>query len=134
MNCEIDSINLFIFSYLVLNINLFIFSFLMSNFCFPKNIYFASRRERLLTDARPQFRILNSPRKMMTCYLGDTNKFLGYCTLCMSILKLTCLVLFEVVGVLQPWGAWVWTISVGTAQKSTEEKRSYKVRNFSVPD
>ena len=53
MNCEIDSINLFIFNYLPLNINLFIFNCLTSNFCFPKNIYFASRRERLFMDARP---------------------------------------------------------------------------------
>ena len=51
MNCETDFINLFIFKYLVLNINLFIFNCLTSNFCFPKNMYFA-RRERLFMDAR----------------------------------------------------------------------------------
>ena len=65
MNCEIDftnlfmisylasNINLFIFSYLTLNINLFIFNCLASKFCFPKNTYFASRKERLFMDARP---------------------------------------------------------------------------------
>ena len=41
MNCELDSINLFIFNCLT------------STFCFPKNMYFASRRERLFIDARP---------------------------------------------------------------------------------
>ena len=57
MNCKIDFINVFIFNYLAsninllifnclaLNINLFIFNCLTSNFCFPKNIYFTSRRE-----------------------------------------------------------------------------------------
>ena len=34
-------------------INLFIFNCLTSNFCFPKNIFFASRRKRLFMDARP---------------------------------------------------------------------------------
>ena len=65
MNCEIDftnlfmfsylasNINLFIFSCLALNINLFIFNCLTSKFCFPKNTYFASRKERLFMDARP---------------------------------------------------------------------------------
>ena len=84
-NCETDSINLSIFNYLVLNINLFIFNCLMSNFCFPKNIYFAGKRERLFMGARPQFQILNSPGEMMTCYLQDSNRFLGYCTLRTSI-------------------------------------------------
>ena len=54
--------------------------------------------------------ILNSPGKMMTCYLRDINKFLRYCILCKSILKrgfltkgikLTWFVLFEVPGVPQ---------------------------------
>ena len=53
---------------------------------------------------------LNSPGKMMTCYLRDINKFLRYCTLRKSILKcgfptkgikLTQFVLFEVLGVPQ---------------------------------
>ena len=87
VNCEIDFINLFICNYLTLNINLFIFSCLSPNFCFPKNIYFASRREQLLMDARPQIRILNSPGKTITCYFRDTSKFLRYRTLCTSILK-----------------------------------------------
>ena len=52
MNCKIDSINLFIFKYLALNISLFILNCLTSNFYFPKNIYFASRREPLFMDAR----------------------------------------------------------------------------------
>ena len=122
MNYETDFTNLFIFNYLVsnmnlfivsclaLNINLFIFNCLTSNFCFPKNIYFASRRERLFMDVRLHSRILNSPGKMMTCYLRDTNKSLRHRTLCTSILKcgfptkgteLTRLVLFEVLRVPQ---------------------------------
>ena len=84
---EIDFINLFIFNCLTSDINLFNFNCLTSNFCFPNNIFFASRRERLFMDARPQFRIFNTPGKMMTCYLRDTNKFFRYRTLCMSILK-----------------------------------------------
>ena len=86
MNCKKDFINLFIFNYLPSNKNLFILNCLMSNFCFPKNMYFASRREQLFVDARPYFRILNSLRKMMTCYLRETIKFLRYRTLCTSIL------------------------------------------------
>ena len=50
---EIDFINLFIFNCLTSNINLFNFNCLTSNFCFPKNIFFASRRERMFMDARP---------------------------------------------------------------------------------
>ena len=79
--------NVFIFNCLTSNINLFNFNCLTSNFCFPKNIFFASRRERMFMDARPQFRVFNSTGKMMTCYLRDTNKFLRYRTLCTNILK-----------------------------------------------
>ena len=46
INCKIDFINLFIFNCLTLNINLLIFNCSTSNFCFPKTISFASRRER----------------------------------------------------------------------------------------
>ena len=53
INCQIDFINLLIFNCLTLDMNLFIFNCLTSNFCFPKIISFASRRERLLMDARP---------------------------------------------------------------------------------
>ena len=104
---QIDFINLFIFNCLTSNINLFIFNCLTSNVCFPKNISFASRRERLFIDTCPQFRILNSPGKIMTYYLRDTNKFLRYRILCTSILKcgfptkgikLTRFVLFETLG------------------------------------
>ena len=63
-------------------INLFIFNCLTSNFCFLKIIFFASRRERLFMDALPWFWVFNSPGKMMTYYLRDTNKFLRYRTLC----------------------------------------------------
>ena len=52
-NCLTLDINLFIFNCLMLDINLFIFNCLTSNFCFPKIISFASRREWLLMDARP---------------------------------------------------------------------------------
>ena len=84
INCKIDFINLFIFNCLTSNIYLFIFNCLTSNvnlfnfncltpnFCFPKNISLASRRERLFMDTCPWFRVFNSPGKMMTCYLRGT--------------------------------------------------------------
>ena len=53
INYQKDVINLFIFNCLTSNINFFIFNSLTSNFCFPKIIYFASRRERLFMDVRP---------------------------------------------------------------------------------
>ena len=56
-------------------------------FLFSEKHIFRSRRERLFMDDRPQFQILNSPGKMMTCYLRDTNKFQSYRTLCTSILN-----------------------------------------------
>ena len=116
INCQIDFINLFVFKGLTFNINLLIFNCLMSNFCFSKNMFCKqkrtkkqkSRRERLFMDPRPQFQILNSPGKTMTCYLRDRNTFLRYPILCTSILKcgfstrgikLTRLVLFEALGV-----------------------------------
>ena len=74
-NCLTSDIYFFIFNCLMSDINLFFFNCLRSNFCFPKIIPFASRTEQLFMDARPQFRILNSSRKMMICYLRDTNKF-----------------------------------------------------------
>ena len=86
MNCKKDFINLFIFNYLPSNKNLFILNCLTSNFCFPKNIYFSSRREQLFVDVHPYFQILNSLGKMMTCHIRDTNKFLRYRTLCTNIL------------------------------------------------
>ena len=86
-NCLTSNINLFIFNCLTSNMNLFNFDCLTSNFCFPKNIFFASRRERMFMDARPQFQVFNSTGKMMTCYLRDANKFLRYRTLCTNILK-----------------------------------------------
>ena len=46
---EIDFINLFIFNCLTSNINLFFFNCLTSSFCFPKNTFFASRRERIIS-------------------------------------------------------------------------------------
>ena len=51
-NCLTSNVNLFIFNCLTSNINLFNFNCLTSNFCFPKNIFFASRRERMFMDAR----------------------------------------------------------------------------------
>ena len=67
--------------------NMFIFNCLMSNFCFPKNMFFASKRERMFMDTLPQLRVFNSTREMMSCYFRDTNKFLRYRTLCTNILK-----------------------------------------------
>ena len=86
-NCLKSHVNLFIFNYLTSNIILFNFNCLTSNFCFPKNISFASRRERMFMGARPWFWVLNSTRKMMTCYLRDTNKILRSRTLCTNILQ-----------------------------------------------
>ena len=86
-NCLTSNVNLFIFNCLKSNINLLNFNCLMSNFCFLKNIFFVSRRERMFMDARPQFWVFNSTGKMMTCYLRDKNKFLRSCTLCTNILK-----------------------------------------------
>ena len=110
INCHTEFINLFIFNRLTSNINMLIFNFLTSNFCFSENISFASRRERLFMDARPQFRILSSPWKMMTYLNTDIQtqiKFLRYRSLFTSILKcgfptksikLTRFVLFKVLG------------------------------------
>ena len=113
INYQIYFINLFVFSYLTLNIKLFIFKLFEVKFLFSENHVFCKQKRTAvygLMDAHPQFRILNSPGKMMTCYLRDINKFLRYRTLCKSILKcgfptkgikLTRLVFFEVLGVPQ---------------------------------
>ena len=100
-------------------------------FLFSEKHSFANRRERLFMDARSQFRVLNSPGKMMTCYLRGTNKFLRYRTLHTSILKcgfpakgieLTWLVLSKVLQMPQLRGTSVQTISVGTARKFQKYK------------
>ena len=52
ISCQIYFLNLCIFNCLTLYINLFIFNCLTSNFCFPKNISFANRRERLFRRER----------------------------------------------------------------------------------
>ena len=111
-------IKFFIFNCLMSNISLFNFNCLTSDFCFPQNISSASRREWLFMDARPKFWVLNSPGRMVTCYLRGENKFLRYHTLCMIILKCgfptkdierTHLVLFEVPKIPQLWVTAVWT-------------------------
>ena len=96
---------------LTLNIKLFIFKLPDVKFLFSVNHVFRKQKRTAvygLMDARPQFQILNSSWKMMTCYLRDINKFLRYRTLCKRILKcgfptkcieLTQFVLFEVLGV-----------------------------------
>ena len=113
INCKIYFINLFILNCLTFDIKLFIFKFFNVKFLFSENHVFRKQKRTAvygLMDARPQFRILNSPGKMMTCYLRDINKFLRYRTLCKSILKcgfptkgieLTRFVLFEILGVPQ---------------------------------
>ena len=113
INCQIYFINSFIFNCLTLNIKLFIFKLFDVKFLFSENHVFRKQKRTAVygvMDARPQFRILNSPGKMMTCYLRDINKFLRYRTLCKSILKcgfptkgieLTRFVLFEILGVPQ---------------------------------
>ena len=94
------SYKLFIFNCLTLKITLFIFKLFDTKFLFSENHVFRKHKRTAvyrLMDARPQFRILNSPGKMITCYLRGT--------LCKSILKcgfptkgieLTRFVLFEV--------------------------------------
>ena len=113
INCQIYFINSFIFNCLTLNIKLFIFKLFDVKFLFSENHVFRKQKRTAVygvMDARPQFRILNSLGKMMTCYLRDINKFLRYRTLCKSILKcgfptkgieLTRFVLFEILGVPQ---------------------------------
>ena len=103
--------NLFIFNCLTLNIKLFIFKFFDVKFLFSKNHVFPKQKRMAVygvMDVQPYFRILNSPGKMMACYLRDINKFLRYSTLCRSILKcgfptkgieLAWFILFEVLGV-----------------------------------
>ena len=113
INCQIYFINLFIFNCLTLNIKLFIFKLFDVKFLFSENHVFRKQKRTAVygvMDARPQFWILNSLGKMMTCYLRDINKFLRYRTLCKSILKcgfptkgieLTWFVFFVVLGVTQ---------------------------------
>ena len=107
INCQINFINLFFLNCVASNITLLLFNCLISNFCFLKIKSFASRSERLFMDPRPQFQVLNLPRKMRTCYLQDTNKFLRCRILCTSILKcgfptkgikLIRFVIFQVLG------------------------------------
>ena len=110
--------NFFIFNCLTLNIKLFIFKlFDVKFFVFQKSCLSQTEETAVngIMDLRSYLQILNSPGKMMTCYLRDINKFLRYRTLCKSILKyrfptkgikLTQFVLFEVIGVPQLWGTW----------------------------
>ena len=86
------------------NINLFIFNCLNSNFCFPKNISFATRTEGCLYTCALSFDFELARENVL---LRNTNKFLKYRTLCTSILKyglatkgikLTRFVLFEALG------------------------------------
>ena len=76
----------------------------------------------------------NLTRKMMNCYLRDTNKFLRCRTLCTSIrkcrfstkgIKQTRFLLFEVLEIPQLWGTF-------EVRKFAEYKWSYGIRNFSV--
>ena len=108
INCQISSINSFIFNCLILNIKLFIFKLFEVKFLFSENHVFRKQKRTTVYGvmyARPQFWILNSLEKMMTCYLRDINKFLRSGTLCKSIpkcgfltkgIELTWFVLFEI--------------------------------------
>ena len=108
INCQIYFINLFIFNCLTLNIKLFIFKLFDVKFLFSENHVFRKQKRTTVYGvmyARPQFWILNSLEKMMTCYLRDINKFLRSGTLCKSIpkcrfptkgIELTWFVLFEI--------------------------------------
>ena len=62
--CLMNFVNLFI-NFLTSNVKSLIFNCLTSVFRFPKNISFASRRERLFMNARLYLLILNSPGKMI---------------------------------------------------------------------
>ena len=110
INSQISFMNSFIFNSLTLHIKLFIFKLVDVKFLSLENHVFRKQMRTAVCgviDARPQFWILNSLGKMITCYLRDINKFLRYCTLCKSILKcgfpkkgfeLTRFVLFEIIG------------------------------------
>ena len=74
---------MFIFNCLTLNVNLFIFNLFDVKFLFSENHIFR-KQKRTAVYGRAS---LNSPGKMMICYLRDINKFLRYRTLCKSILK-----------------------------------------------
>ena len=118
INCQIYFINSLIFNCLTSNIKFYIFELFDVKFLFSKNPVFRKQKRTAVygvMDAHLSFRILNSLRKMMTCYLGNINKFLRYCTLCKSILKcgfptkcieLTRFVPFEILGVPELWGTW----------------------------
>ena len=62
---------LFIFNCLTLNIKLLIFKLFDVKFLFSENVFHKQKRMAVygVMDACPQFQILNSPGKMMTCYL-----------------------------------------------------------------
>ena len=113
INCLIYFINLFIFNCLTSNIKLFSFKLFNVKSLFSENHVLRKQKRTAvygLMDASPQFRILNSLGKVMTCYLRDINKFLRYRTQCKGILKcgfltkgikLTRLALFEALRVPQ---------------------------------
>ena len=71
INYQTYFISLFIFNCLTLNIKLCIFKLFDIKFLFSENHVFHKQRTVVygLMDAGPQFQILNSPGKMMTCYL-----------------------------------------------------------------
>ena len=121
--------NLSIFNCLTSRINLQLFSDIKLPFSkgniFRKQRRMTAYRRRSLVSA-----ISNSLRKIMTCYLWDTNRILRYRTLCTSILKsrfltkrikVTRFVLLKIPGAphAQPM---VYTILVGTARKFAEYK------------
>ena len=101
------------YKFVHLKLKLLIFKLFEVESLFSKNHVFRKWKRTAvygLMDACPQFRILNSPGKMVTCYLQDIKKFLRYRTLCKSILKygfptkgieLTRFILFEALGVPQ---------------------------------
>ena len=105
---------MFIFRCLILSINLFIFKLFDVKSCLlqteENGCLWTYGHTHVLSVG-----FLNSPRKMMICYLRDINKFLSYHTLCTSMLtcglptkgiELTPFILFEVFGVPQLWDTW----------------------------
>ena len=108
INCKLYFINSFISNCLTVNIKLFIFKLFDVKFlCLENHVSRKQKRTAFygVMDARPQFWILHSLGKMMSCYLRDINKYLRYRTLCKSIIKcgfptkgieLTRFVLFEI--------------------------------------
>ena len=72
------------------------------------------------------------PNKVLRCGTLGTN--ILKCKFWIRGIEPTWFIFFEVLRIPQVWDASMWTISVGYARKSTENKRCYKGRIFSLFD